>query len=649
MTSKLKAVYYIPWRALIVTGCFATYFIILGFTMLVPVLTPQHYFVAHRPVFGGSSRQITKNITKTNYWDKCELPVYDFYDEEILPYVEPNENPIPYCNPDYKPLTTPINGSWDLKYSRLKLKCRTRCHWHKSERVNKIGNWSYKPGPVDCEVLEAVCAKNGTDVYGYLHTQVIPTQQKKPEVVTKKWKQYDVTVILIDSLAYSQARRSLPRTITYMSNHMDAVIFPYINKVGDNSRPNGAALWFGKLLEKLDRSLFDEENVAPDWTQEYMCNVYKDNETSLFHEFQNYGYKTLLAEDWAEGTLNWPNCKGFDKPPIDHYMRPFQNAMERKNHGVEVTKNHLNGDMCREYHHTLLDYLGQFLDAYPDQRKFSWVWLSVLGHDTENSIAHSDNDFYSFLVKHRKQLDNSFVFFMGDHGLRFGNVRKTFVGALDVNNPFLSISIPKELRKNSRMLSVMRENARKLQTHFDTRSALLDILKFQSTSDFADTAPLEISGEKGYSYLREQPNIIRNCKNTPIPIQYCICQFNKTAVSTKSRLALSIGDQIAYSVNEELQEGKLTKHCIEMKVDRIFSLLKFDQSLNGSSLYTAVVQMKLPSQAIFKANVKILPTGKVRVLGMIERTNSYWNTANCISSEHHRPYCYCKNQNETYW
>lgn len=29
---------------------------------------------------------------------------------------------------------------------------------------------------------------------------------------------------------------------------MDAVLFPYINKVGDNSRPNGAALWFGELL-----------------------------------------------------------------------------------------------------------------------------------------------------------------------------------------------------------------------------------------------------------------------------------------------------------------------------------------------------------------------------------------------------------------
>lgn len=66
---------------------------------------------------------------------------------------------------------------------------------------------------------------------------------------------------------------------------------------------------------------------------------------------------------------------------------------------------------------------------------------------------------------------------MGDHGLRFGNVRKTFVGTLDVSNPFLAVSIPKNLRQTTGLLNVMRENAQKIQTHFDTRATMLDILK----------------------------------------------------------------------------------------------------------------------------------------------------------------------------
>ncbi|UMM16948.1 hypothetical protein L5515_013743 [Caenorhabditis briggsae] len=572
---------------------FVALFVILGFTMLMFVSTVHYYYGSYHQILEVSFRQTSENSAKLNYWEQCDLPIYDFYNDEILPYVDPNVNPISNCDADLKPLTTLINGSWGLEDKNVELECRTRCHGRVTERENKIGNWSYVPGPVDCEVLEAVCAENNTDVYGYLHTQIIPTPPREPKVETENLTQYDVTVILLDSLAYSQARRSLPRTITYMVNHMNAVLFSYINKVGDNSRPNGAALWFGKLLEKLDRSLFEEETIMADWTHDYMCYVFKDNETSLFHEFQNYGYKTFLSEDWAEGTLNWPNCKGFDKPPIDHYMRPFQNALERKNHSLNVTKQHLNGEMCREHHHTLLDYLGQFLDAYPDQKKFSWVWASVLGHSTENGIAHSDNDFYNFMVKHRKQLDNSFVLFMGDHGLRFGDVRKTF---------------------------------------------------FQAASNFTDTIPLEIPGEKGYSYLREQPSMIRNCRNSPIPLQYCICQFNKTAVSTENQVALSIGEHIAYSVNEQLKEGNFTEDCIEMKADRVLSLFKFDQSRNGSDIYSVVAEMEQPSRADFKANVKVLPTGKIRVLGMIERANSYGKTADCITSEHHRPYCYCRNQ-----
>lgn len=54
-------------------------------------------------------------------------------------------------------------------------KKRFRCHTRKSERYNVIGNWTYTPGPINCEVVEAVCADGKKDVYGFLHTQVIAT------------------------------------------------------------------------------------------------------------------------------------------------------------------------------------------------------------------------------------------------------------------------------------------------------------------------------------------------------------------------------------------------------------------------------------------------------------------------------------------
>ena len=61
--------------------------------------------------------------------------------------------------------------------------------------------------------------------------------------------------------------------------------------------------------------------------------------------------------------------------------------------------------------------------------------------------------------------------------MRFTGAVKTKVGKLDVNNPLLLMTIPKELRKNQELMKLVKENANELQTHFDTRATLLDILK----------------------------------------------------------------------------------------------------------------------------------------------------------------------------
>lgn len=97
------------------------------------------------------------------------------------------------------------------------------------------------------------------------------------------------------------------------------------------------------------------------------------------------------------------------------------------------------------------------------------------------------------------QFENSFIILLGDHGYRIGKrevsllvqltsscnlqFRRTEIGRLEVNNPYLSISIPKKLRETSEILETMRQNAKRLQTHFDTRATLLDVVKVEATSE----------------------------------------------------------------------------------------------------------------------------------------------------------------------
>ncbi|EFP03628.1 hypothetical protein CRE_19251 [Caenorhabditis remanei] len=648
----------LPFGAFVVSGCMIVYVIFLGFASYSPTFVPENTYGVYHAIVGKLPKMYQQSETKENIsgdtdtsnelepWDKCVLPKYDVWDDQIIPYVNPDRNPIKDCDTSFKPFTALKNSSWSIVNKNKNLECKARCHSRKSDRANKIGNWSFTPGSVDCEFLEAVCSEDKKEVYGYLHSQVIPKPPiEKPNINTTGLMQFDVFVILLDSLSYSQGKRSLPRTLSYFTNHMDGVIFPYMNKIGENSRPNGVPIWFGKSLEKVDRSLFDEKLIPPDWSHKYFCNTFKDNETSLFSEFHDYGYRTFLAEDWAEGTMNWPNCVGFDKPPIDHFMRlPFQNAYERRNQGAAITQKHLKGGkLCRQTHNTLLDYMGQFTDAYPDQKKFGWMWAIDLGHNSENGFTHADKDFHNYLIKHRKQLENSFVFILGDHGLRFGDVRNTFIGALDVNNPFTGVSIPRILRRTTDILSIMSENAKNIQSHFDTRATILDIMKYQSARSFAETEPYQIPGEKGHSYIRKQPSTPRNCRTMPVPLEYCICQFNKTKIATNTANAEAIGKALALAVNAQIEDGNFADKCIKMEWEKTISLLEYEHKFRGATLYRVTAEMKEPSKAQFRASVKIVD-GNIKVLGMVERSNKYGKTADCIKSEHHRPYCYCKNQ-----
>uniref|UniRef100_A0A914C5C7 Uncharacterized protein n=1 Tax=Acrobeloides nanus TaxID=290746 RepID=A0A914C5C7_9BILA len=99
----------------------------------------------------------------------------------------------------------------------------------------------------------------------------------------------------------------MPRTLHYLKEKYGAISFPYFNKVGLNSRPNGYALLLGKAYADFKPTF---------------CSIPLDYDQFIGYEFKEAGYKTLMSEDWAKGVFNYPDCKGFtNSTPMDHYMR----------------------------------------------------------------------------------------------------------------------------------------------------------------------------------------------------------------------------------------------------------------------------------------------------------------------------------------
>lgn len=72
--------------------------------------------------------------------------------------------------------------------------------------------------------------------------------REEKTVEESEFPHYNVFVLLVDSMATSQADRNIPKTMRLLEKSMEAVTFPYVNKVGVNSRPNGMALWFGGTI-----------------------------------------------------------------------------------------------------------------------------------------------------------------------------------------------------------------------------------------------------------------------------------------------------------------------------------------------------------------------------------------------------------------
>lgn len=69
---------------------------------------------------------------------------------------------------------------------------------------------------------------------------------------------------------------------------------------------------------------------------------------------------------------------------------------------------------------------------------------------------------------------------MGDHGPRVlfdkQEYQKHEMFSFERFNPYLAMTVPKKYRKSA-IYDKMMENSKQLQTHFDTRATLLDILK----------------------------------------------------------------------------------------------------------------------------------------------------------------------------
>uniref|UniRef100_A0AC35GAM3 Uncharacterized protein n=1 Tax=Panagrolaimus sp. PS1159 TaxID=55785 RepID=A0AC35GAM3_9BILA len=337
----------------------------------------------------------------------------DPWDPSIRKHLSPSKNPMKYCKPKVPKITKLENGLiFIYPQSNTNISCQWRCLFPKSDYAIKWGNWTVAENGTSkppCDIVETECKKqekNGSfkNFYKFLHQQIyregpLPTDEM-PSIQNSE--KPDVYIIVIDSVSESQLIRSLPKTVHMLREYYESITFRHLNKVGINSRPNGFAMLLGKSVYAIPKTPMSRGHES-DYSHQSYCKKYLDNDQFIGFRYQDDGYVTMLSEDWALGVFNWPDCIGYKTKPVDHYMRPFQLRFEGNLKAKDMTWIIHKGS-CKETFNHQVEYLQNFINAYPDKPKFSLTWMINLAHNDHNALYHTDDYFYQFFKSNQEKV-----------------------------------------------------------------------------------------------------------------------------------------------------------------------------------------------------------------------------------------------------
>ncbi|XP_037081341.1 uncharacterized protein LOC119102075, partial [Pollicipes pollicipes] len=413
----------------------------------------------------------------------CRIPNVDPFDASVREFARPPE-PI-LCNREPPPLTYSDIDSVYLLRERQHLygarppltsaSCCTRdIDWindlNSSIPRNTMGRvrrsprcrpllGSYTPS---ADGVEVTCAVNKTMVYrDYYHFVPLRPQleaaslQRRPQDVAP-----NVLIFMFDSLSRLQFLRWFPRSRRFLSDRMEAFELGGLNKNGDNTWPNLVQMFTGMEQAEMKRQ------CAPDPKKDPL-----DGCPFMWKEFKQAGYRTAMAEDApGMGSFNYLKL-GFLKQPTDYYTRPTSLLLDANiayNKQLNTKPNLCEG--TRYSYFSTFKYALDLGTRLADRPYWGFVCQNVFSHDSFNMPYFLDEPYYKVLESlfSSGALNNTVLVTMGDHGLRWGRERQTFIGGLEERLPFMSLYFPRWLRRRyPAAFDNLRVNQHRLSTFRD--------------------------------------------------------------------------------------------------------------------------------------------------------------------------------------
>ena len=566
----------------------------------------------------------------------CRIPSLDPYDPSIKKYIS-TEGAI-RCRA--RPLLTYADDNW-LRINQhiwnLYYKKRVHgCYYQAFIRGKDDNSIKYRSAVkfindtrIDHEFIRVTCFSNSSArVYRYFHAFPVEKLEveKRCEAAQRNKDLDDLNVIAFgtDSMSRSNFVRQFQKTRTFLLNELDAIELLGYNKIGDNTLPNLAAMTSGKYLsETLDR------NKGKRRPADFLPFILKN--------YSHVGYRTFLGEDDPDiATFNYLR-KGFIDQPTDYYFRPYSLGLGRQK---DMWRNYFCAGPFTETE-LVLDYVARLLKKLRNKRHFLFFFFSRITHYYLNKGSSVDEIYYQFFRKAKQEgfLNNTVVLFFGDHGMRFGAIRATYIGSLEERLPGFYISFPRwfEHKYPERVRNV-RRNAHRLTTPFDVHETLLNLINLTAQGN-------SVPGlKRGLSLFEEIPQN-RTCRDATIAEQWCTCHRDKPIDVNDKHLQVAAQFVVA-KINHFLSSHRNV--CATLDLQEVTSAYTrtINDAINVKTAAKVMYQLTVktrPGDGLFEATVsRLLPKGTFTLLGDISRTNRYKDQSFCVQEPRQRLYCYCK-------
>lgn len=265
---------------------------------------------------------------------------------------------------------------------------------------------------------------------------------------------------------------------------------------------------------------------------------------------------------------------GFRHQPVDHYLRTFYLAVERR---YATYRPYCVGSRPR--HLNMISWQRQFFDRYAHCRKFSFIFHSEFSHDNSLRLPLADDDLRRHLsaLHEAGHLDRAVLVLMSDHGPRFADTRSTTRGKYDERLPYLAVRLPPAFAsRHSAAADNLHVNAASghLVTAFDVHATLLDVLRLATGDLRSLPRPAAVTSNDGGSApplpraisLFDEVPVDRTCAEADIAPHWCACLLWRP-LAVDSAPVLQAAWRVVDVINDMTSSHR--SQCAELQLDDV--------------------------------------------------------------------------------